>query len=388
MAAGQGNRLGLGVPKAMMGRGGRPLFLEPLAVLAGLPGVMGGAVVVPPGWEEEAGRWLAPYPSFQAVSGGAQRHDSVWAGLAHRPREAAVVLVHDAARPFLPWEVAETCLREGSRWGGAVASLPAADTMALLGEGDAIEEVPARSRLRLLQTPQAFRASLLEGAHRWFRETRPSLEVTDDVGLVLAYLKAHPEEGGRIVAVQGSFDLRKVTYPEDWAWAQRKGPAFRVGLGYDIHRLVEGRPLFLGGVEIPYDKGLLGHSDADVLCHAVADALLGAAALGDIGQHFPDDDPRFAGASSWHLLQRVAEMVGEAGWEIASVDAVVVAEAPRLQPYRQAMAEEMARAMGTLPSQVAVKATTHEGMGPQGRGEAISAQAVALLVRKQEGAMG
>lgn len=371
----------------MLERGGKPLFLESLAVLAALPGMAGGAVVVPEGWEEKAAPWLAAYPAFRVVRGGPQRHDSVWAGLQTLPEEVSLVLVHDAARPFLPWDVGERCLAEAAAWGGAVAALPPADTVAVVGEGGAVVKVPPRRALRLLQTPQVFRASLLLKAHRWLREEKPDLEVTDDVGLVLAYLREHPQEEGRIVAVEGSHHLRKITYPWDWDWARDRGRSFRAGLGYDIHRLVEGRPLILGGVTIPHDRGLLGHSDADVLCHAVADALLGAAGLGDIGQHFPDSDPRYHGADSRQLLRRAATMVRDAGWEIASVDSVVVAEAPRLQPYKRAMEGELAKAMGISPSQVSVKATTHEGMGPQGRGEAISAQAVVLLVKREEGAM-
>lgn len=153
----------------------------------------------------------------------------------------------------------------------------------------------------------------------------------------------------------------------------------RVGIGYDVHRLVEGRPLFLGGVIIPYDRGLLGHSDADVLCHALADALLGAAALGDIGQHFPDSDPAWAGVSSLLLLTRVRCMLAQEGWRIYNVDSVIIAEKPRLSPYIEEMRHKVAEALEVAPTAVSVKATTTEGLGFCGTGQGIAAQAVALI---------
>ncbi len=154
----------------------------------------------------------------------------------------------------------------------------------------------------------------------------------------------------------------------------------RIGMGYDVHRLVEDRKLILGGVEIPWEKGLLGHSDADVLVHAVMDALLGAAALGDIGQHFPDTDPAYKGADSLQLLSKVGEILKEAGYEIGNVDATVIAQRPKLAPYREQMRVNMARALSVDASQISVKATTEEGLGFTGAGEGISAQAVALLI--------
>ncbi|HHW14258.1 MAG TPA: 2-C-methyl-D-erythritol 2,4-cyclodiphosphate synthase [Firmicutes bacterium] len=194
--------------------------------------------------------------------------------------------------------------------------------------------------------------------------------------------------------VRGSFANLKITTPEDLACAEallagargreERRAEVRVGTGYDVHRLVEGRPLVLGGVRVPHEKGLLGHSDADVLTHALMDALLGAAALGDLGQHFPDTDPAYAGADSLVLLREVVRKVTELGWRVANADAVVIAERPRLAPHLASMRERLAGALGCSVAAVSVKATTTEKLGFAGREEGIAAQAVCLLERRPE----
>jgi len=237
-----------------------------------------------------------------------------------------------------------------------------------------VEATEDRSRLWLVQTPQAFRAELLQETLR--RARSEGWQATDEASLV-------ERMGGEVRLVMGERHNLKVTTPEDLrlvrGWLAGGEPAWRVGQGLDVHRLVEGRPLILAGVRIPFSRGLEGHSDADVVAHAVMDALLSAVGLGDIGQHFPDHDPAYAGADSLALLGRVVEMLAARGWRPAQVSVTCLAQAPRLAPYREQMRANLARVLGLEAEAVNLAATTSEGLGFTGRGEGMAAWATAVV---------
>lgn len=379
MAAGRGERMGAERPKCFVPLAGRPLFLHSLAAFARLASAPQLVLVVPPGWEPEAaglcaGLRLSRSPLI--IAGGSERTESVRAGL-----EALVVAppdlvaIHDAARPLVSLAIIEQTLTAAAETGAALAATPLTDTLKRAGEDLRVTETPSRHGLWRAQTPQAFRYELICAAHR--RAQERGLAATDDAMLVESL--GHPVR----LCPDSAYNI-KVTTPEDLTVAEhllRGSTEPRLGHGYDLHRLVEGRPLILGGVHLPYERGLLGHSDGDAVCHALADALLGAAALGDIGAHFPDTDPQYAGADSTLLLARVGEMLAAAGFVPVNCDVTIQAEVPRLRPHVQAMRARLAEALGISPDCVSVKATTMEGLGPLGEGLAIAAHAVALVRR-------
>jgi 2-C-methyl-D-erythritol 4-phosphate cytidylyltransferase/2-C-methyl-D-erythritol 2,4-cyclodiphosphate synthase len=311
------------------------------------------------------------------VAGGSERRQSVAAGLDAVPA-ADWIVVHDGARPFVSGALVVQVLDAAQRWGAATAGLPVTDTVKRVEDGR-VRTTVDRSDLVAVQTPQAFRAGLLREAHR---RVPAEVAATDDAELV-------ERLGGEVIVVPGDPANVKVTTPSDLALARRRaGEAIagevRVGVGYDVHRLVPGRDLVLGGVRIPHPRGLEGHSDADAIAHAITDALLGAAGRRDIGFHFPPDDPAYRGADSLSLLGSVVEQLRSEGWAVVNVDAVVMAEAPALAPFVDEMRQRIAAAAGIGPGQVGVKATSGEGLGPVGRGEGIAAHAVALLLRTSE----
>lgn len=301
----------------------------------------------------------------RAVPGGATRMQSVCAGLA--ATNADFVAIHDAARPFVTPEVISAALEAAYETGAAAPAVPVKDTIKR-ARGGFVAETPPRDALFAVQTPQCFcteryRELLARGAPE---------DVTDDCSVF--------ERAGLPVRLtRGDYANRKITTREDLPAPQREENAMRIGHGYDVHRLVPGRALILGGVAIPYEKGLLGHSDADVLTHAVMDALLGAAALGDIGKLFPDTDPAYAGADSVGLLCRVRAVLAQNGWAAANVDATVLCQAPKLAAHIPAMRENLAAALGVPVSDVSVKATTEEKLGFTGSGAGIAAHCVCLL---------
>ena len=259
---------------------------------------------------------------------------------------------------------------------GSVPGLPLADTLRRCGSAVS-EGAVDRTRFTLTQTPQCFHREILEIAYR--RAAEEGFTGTDDA----SFVERLP--GSRIAIVPGDPDNFKITTPEDLKRARlmvqrTTDRRYRVGEGYDAHRLVAGRPLILGGVAIPFEKGLMGHSDADVLCHAIGDALLGAASLGDLGVHFPDSDPQYKGISSLKLLERIAKLLREKGFEISNIDATMILEMPKIAPYREPMIANLARALKTPPDRISVKATTTEGMGFEGQGEGISCRAVAVVL--------
>jgi len=313
-----------------------------------------------------------------AVAGGASRSESVRAGLAHVPAEATIVCVHDGARPFADGALfARVIATVAGGADGAIPGVPVADTIKQVADDGTVAHTPPRAALVAVQTPQAFRAGALRAAHAG------AADATDDAALVEA-------AGGRVVVVPGDVANRKITDPDDLAWARRRGrpeqeatamqlPTIRVGQGFDIHRFSDdpSRPLVLGGVVFEGSRGLHGHSDADAAAHAVTDALLGAAGLGDIGEHFPDTDPQWKGADSLQLLRHAAALVREAGYQVGNVDCSVVCETPKLAPHRATMQQRLSEAAG---APVTVKGRRAEGLGALGRQEGIAVWAVAVIV--------
>ena len=312
------------------------------------------------------------------VAGGATRAESAKNGVL--AASGALVAVHDAARPFVSQQVITAALEAAARCGAAAPAVPVKDTIkaAVRGSGKTVPEscfvhaTPDRSTLYAVQTPQCFdRAAYLAALEEL--DAEKARLVTDDCSLF--------ELTGRPVQLtEGDYANLKITTREDLPRPEQKEEhKMRIGHGYDVHRLVEGRKLILGGVEVPFEKGLLGHSDADVLAHAVMDAVLGAAALGDIGQHFPDNDPVYSGADSLKLTRRVAEILKEHGFRIENIDATLLCQRPKLAPHIPAMRRNLADAFGLPVDAVSVKATTEEHLGFTGEGLGIAAHAVALI---------
>jgi 2-C-methyl-D-erythritol 4-phosphate cytidylyltransferase/2-C-methyl-D-erythritol 2,4-cyclodiphosphate synthase len=316
---------------------------------------------------------------LRIVAGGARRQDSVANAADAVASDTDVVLVHDAARPFVSAAAISRAIAAAVEHGAAIVGVTAVDTVKRVdrrgGTAIVVETIP-RETIVLAQTPQAFRREVLEAA---VAAGRRGVEATDEAMLA-------EQAGHRVHVVEGDTGNVKMTTAEDLARARAdgdapRGGAARAGVGYDLHRLVEGRPLILGGVTIPSALGALGHSDADAAAHAVTDALLGAACLGDIGRHFPDTDPRWKGASSLELLRQCATLAREAGYAVLNVDVAIVLERPKIAPHLPAIRAGLAGALGIGLDAVSVKGKTNEGVDAVGRGEAIAAHAVALLGR-------
>ncbi len=365
--------MGAAQPKQLIELGGQPILRRSVDALLGHPLVGELVVALPPDLLETPPAYLlgAAKP-ITLVEGGATRRESVARAFARVSALAEVVVVHDAARPLVTADLVERTVLAAAAHGAALAAVKVTDTVKRGGAGGSVVETVPRDGLFLAQTPQAFRVDVLRAA------LAPGADATDEATLV-------EQAGFPVHLVEGDPRNVKITTAGDLALAERllehPAPRFRVGTGYDLHRLVTGRPLVLGGVTIPFDRGLLGHSDADVVCHAVTDAVLGAAALGDIGRHFPDTDPRWKGADSIVLLAQAAQLVREAGWAVANVDVVVIAERPKLAPVVEGIRTKLATALGCGIDQVSVKGKTNEGVDATGAGEAIAAHAVALLQR-------
>lgn len=299
------------------------------------------------------------------VRGGATRADSVRSGLA--AAKGQLVAIHDAARPFASAEIITAALQAAAESGAAAPAVPVKDTIKIADQDGKVVATPDRAMLYAVQTPQCFDRALYLQALEAVSGEKASL-VTDDCSLFeLAGLP--------VTLTAGDYANLKITTKEDL----QKEKTMRIGHGYDVHRLVEDRKLILGGVEVPYEKGLLGHSDADVLLHAVMDAVLGAAALGDIGQHFPDTDPAYKGADSLALTREVAKIIAAHGYKVGNIDATILCQRPKLAPHIPAMRQNIADAFGLPLDAVSVKATTEEHLGFTGEGLGIAAHAVALI---------
>jgi 2-C-methyl-D-erythritol 4-phosphate cytidylyltransferase/2-C-methyl-D-erythritol 2,4-cyclodiphosphate synthase len=367
VAAGTGERLGGGVPKQYRLLGGKPVLRRAVEQLARHPAIARVRVVIGAGQQELARTALRDVEVGALIEGGAQRADSVRAGLAQIDGDA--VLVHDAARPFCPPGVIDRLLAPLEFFDGAAPVLAVGDTLARAG--DRIEQPVDRTGIVRIQTPQAFRLAALRNAYDSWSGDAP----TDETTVARA-------AGLNVAAVEGDPALEKITTPgdferaEDWL-ASRLTP--RTGMGFDVHAFSGPGPVMIGGIEVASERGLAGHSDADVVLHAITDALLGAAGLGDIGQHFPPSDPRWKGAPSDQFLAHAAILIGERGGIIDHIDCTIVCEAPKIGPHREQMRARIADIAGVKQSQVSIKATTTEGLGFTGRREGIAAQAVATI---------
>lgn len=360
VAAGRGTRTAQPLPKQFAPVAGRPMLAWSHAALSAHPAIDEVVVVIAPGQEAAL---AAAVPGARGVTGGAERQDSVRLGLAalaHADR----ILVHDAARPFVPPSVIDRLLAALEADAGAIPVLPVADTMV----SDAGALVP-RDGLHRVQTPQAFHRETLARAHAAWTGG----PATDDAQMVRAL-------GAAVALVQGDAMLEKVTYPDDLARAGAHAPhETRSASGFDVHRLEDGEELWLGGVLIPHHQGLSGHSDADVALHAITDAVLGTIAAGDIGTHFPPSDPQWRGAESGQFLRHARSLVEAKGGRITFVDLTIMCEAPKIGPHRAAMQARIGDLLGLPLDRVSVKATTTERLGFTGRGEGIAAQAVATV---------
>ena len=376
VAAGRGARAGLGYNKAFYPLAGRSVLSRTLDALSG-SGCIDELVLVLSeddfnAYEELTAREGRNPLVARVVKGGSTRQASAHNGLRALSEDVDLALVHDAARPFVSREMIDAVLDGVIQFGAAVISTPVSDTVKETNAQGFAVRTPDRASLRAVQTPQGFRLGEILEAYDWAE--RENVAATDDASL-------YEKRFGPVLLVTtpGAGRNVKMTTQEDFARAEERLCPPRVGMGYDVHRLVEGRKLVLMGVEVPWEKGLLGHSDADVLTHAVMDAVLGAAALGDIGQHFPDNDPEYAGADSLKLACRVAQILKEHGWHIENIDATLLCQRPKLAPHIPAMRANLAAAFGLPVEAVSVKATTEEHLGFTGEGLGIAAHAVALI---------
>ncbi len=362
VAAGSGTRAGGSIPKQFTFLAGKPMLAHSYAALSRHPGIDEVLVVIGAGQEEMLETALGP---VRFAIGGATRRESVANGLA--AVDAGRVLIHDAARPFLPHAVINRLLAALDTHRGAIPGLPVTDSLVSIS-GDAV----SREGLTRVQTPQAFDVDTIRASHAAWPVGR---EATDDAQMVRALQIA-------VAIVEGDAALEKITHPADFVAAEARHAAtmrIRTAQGFDVHRFAEGEELWLGGVLIPHSHGLSGHSDADVALHAITDALLGTIAAGDIGMHFPPSDPQWRGAASGRFLEHAAALVAAAGGTIDFIDLTVICEAPKIGPHREAIRANIAALLRLPVGRVSVKATTTERLGFTGRGEGMAAQALATV---------
>lgn len=400
-AAGSGNRMGSGIPKQYMEIQGKSILVRSIEAFSNHAAIDEIYAVVDKGSMDYCHRELNKKnvwgKEVRIICGGAQRQDSVYAALSILSEDMDYVLIHDAARPFVMQDSIQSLIEGTVEYGAAVLAVPVKDTIKS-AENEIFTETLDRSILYSIQTPQGFCRKLLIRAYQ--KAFTENFYGTDDAVLV-------EKLGEKVYLVKGDYNNIKITTKEDVIVgdailtarkgqnirgaeqnkAEAKGEKsgeqeLRVGTGYDVHRLVEGRKLILGGIEIPFEKGLLGHSDADVLLHAIMDALLGAAAMGDIGSHFPDGEERYRGISSLLLLKRVSELLKEKGFQIENIDATVIAQQPKISSYREEMTFQAAKALDMEADRINIKATTTEKLGFCGREEGIAAQATVLIKRR------
>ena len=370
VAAGKGLRVGGEIPKQFRNWRGQPLLRHSVERLLD-HGADHIIIAIPQGADDVARAALGGHDAVTFVTGGATRQQSVLHALeALAERGPSYVLIHDAARPDLPRAVTHgliDALAAGNQ--GAIPVLPVVDSLAV-DENGMMGASPDRDILRRVQTPQAFVYADILAAHRaWTGAPNAG----DDAQVLAA-------NGGAVALVDGHERLKKITFAED-LMDNSTQPAFRIGQGFDVHKLVEGEELWLCGIELDHTHGLAGHSDADVALHAITDAVLGAIGDGDIGTHFPPSDPQWKGARSGQFLEHAAKLVAQAGYRIGNIDLTIICEAPKIGPHRPAMRSEVARLTGMDESAISIKATTTERLGFTGRGEGIAAQAIASVER-------
>jgi 2-C-methyl-D-erythritol 4-phosphate cytidylyltransferase/2-C-methyl-D-erythritol 2,4-cyclodiphosphate synthase len=384
-AGGRGVRLGADKPKQFVDIDGRSILDTSVTALAASDRIGEIVVALPAEYVDTFGarlRGLSAKPIL-CVEGGPRRQDSVANAFAKSSRQAEIIVIHDAARPFVTTDLIARTVDAAHAHGAAIAAIAVRDTVKQAGDPERDGSRPIRATIPrdtvfLAQTPQAFRRDVLARA---IQEGR-SIEATDEAMLVERLgLPVHVVEGDvRNVKITTAEDLATASAFAVRGTADKKAAALiRVGNGYDLHKLIPGRPLILAGVTIPFELGLSGHSDADIVCHAVTDAVLGAASVGDIGRLFPDTDPKWKGADSIALLKGAMELVRHAGYRVSNVDVTVIAQRPKLLPYLEQMRSNLAGALGVEVGAVSVKGKTNEGVDSMGRGESMAAHAVALL---------
>jgi 2-C-methyl-D-erythritol 4-phosphate cytidylyltransferase / 2-C-methyl-D-erythritol 2,4-cyclodiphosphate synthase len=367
VAAGSGSRSGGEIPKQFRLVRGQPMLRHSYAALAAHPEIDGVVVAIAQGQEPDAQAALAGLPPPILISGGATRRASVLKGLeAIAAADVAdFVLIHDAARPFLSARIIDGLINALLEAPGAVPALPVVDSLA---RGDSVlTETVARENLWRIQTPQAFHFDAILQAHRNWTGDEP----TDDARMLMA-------SDQEVLIIPGDEALAKFTFAGDFA-GQDMTPSIRSGSGFDVHRLVPDEELWLCGIQVPHDKGLSGHSDADVAIHALTDAILGAMALGDIGDHFPPSDAQWRGASSDRFLAHAMQLARAQGYDLANADVTIICEAPKIGPHKDKMRARLAEIMAIDAGRISVKATTTEMLGFTGRGEGIAAQAIATF---------
>ena len=385
VAAGRGSRMGLERNKVLYAVCGEPIIVRTVRVFADSGLFDGGIVVVTGACDMDEMRGMFERAGLHVravVEGGADRQESVCRGIAACDETADIIAIHDGARPLVTREVIGRTIESAKQHGSGVAAVPLKDTVKRVDAGGCVIDTPRRDMLRAVQTPQTFDAALIRRAHARFAQGE---RATDDA--MLAEWMGHT-----VYLTEGDVENIKLTTPEDMLLAEqvllKRGAAkkeertMRIGHGYDVHRLVEGRKLILCGVEIPHTLGLLGHSDADVAYHALTDALLGAAAMGDIGRHFPDTDPQYKGADSGKLLDHVMELIWAKGYVVGNVDVTIIAQKPKLKDYIEQMRDNIAAHLKVDPDCVNVKATTTEKLGFEGECLGISTHAVACIEKK------
>jgi len=369
VAAGKGLRVGGDTPKQFRTFRGKPLLQHSVQSLMDA-GCSTLVIVAPENLHDIAMKAAGNPTGAITVSGGATRQQSVRAGLealtSHAPD---LVLIHDAARPILPSEVIDRLLSALATHSGAIPTLPVVDSLAIAGDQGVMAGKAERDTLRRVQTPQAFRyTDILNAHHSW-----PGQPNAGDDAQVLSAM------GGSVALIQGDERLKKVTFAQDFM-EQKDVPPFRIGQGFDVHRLIENEELWLCGIKLEHTHGLSGHSDADVALHAITDAVLGAIGDGDIGTHFPPSDPQWAGARSGQFLEHAVKLAKQSGYVLGNIDLTIICEAPKIGSHRPAMRAEVARLTGLEENAVSIKATTTERLGFTGRGEGIAAQAVACVI--------
>lgn len=372
LAAGRGVRSGGGIPKQYRLLDGEPMVRRSLRLFLGHGGISVVQPVIAAGDEPLFETAAADLAVAAPVMGGATRQASVFAGLqALVPLAPDLVLVHDSARPFATAELVDRAIAAGSAHAAAIPAVAVTDTIKSVDAGGRVVTTPDRATLRAVQTPQAFRYSMLIEAHRRAAAAGRD-DFTDDAALV-------EWAGKSVMTFPGDPQNVKLTTAEDFARAQAAQGDMRTGMGFDVHAFSDGDHVMLGGIAIAHSRGLTGHSDADVVLHALVDAILGVLADGDIGSHFPPSDPQWRGASSDRFLAFAVQRVAARGGRIAHLDVTIVCEAPKIGPHRDAIRRRIAAIADLAPDRVAVKATTSEGLGFTGRGEGIAAFAQATI---------
>lgn len=392
-AGGRGQRLGGAQPKQLLEIGGRAILERSVTAFLSHPDV--DAVVValpadlaaaPPDYLRAASAAAPGRKPLRIVVGGDRRQDSVANAFHAAGPQTEVIVIHDAARPFVSADLIARTIAAAAESGAALAAVQSRDTVKRVGRGPEaahVAETLARDTIYLAQTPQAFRRDVLASALAVTADATDEAALAEHAGHAVrivdgeaANIKITTADDLPIAASIAAAIDRDVKERDPFRRAIRTG---RAGTGYDLHRLVDGRPLILGGVTIPSDRGALGHSDADVVCHAATDAILGAACLGDIGRHFPDTEARWKDASSLDLLRRAVALVAEQGLEVGNIDVTVILERPKIKDHVDAMRAAVAGAIGIDASRVSIKGKTNEGVDAIGRGEAIAAHAIALV---------